>query len=440
MYKQPIGRLIIFSALFCLSSQGSAVVAPNTSAASASASPAVTLQECYQKALQVSESLAISEQEIQQIEALYKQGVGAVMPHISWNMTQFWQDTSEVETSSGDVQGTLLRKRRPEAFFQLQQPLFHGLRDFNAVKGLKAGKKSAELNKQQAALNLLGDVAEVFYTSLDLQQELDVLTHQRELTDDRLKELQRRVRLGRSRDSEVLSSQVEMASLDAQIEDTRQRWATARLALEFLTEVPPTTPLVENQPVPTLPTLETAQTNSASRPDLLAAAYLQDQERYRLRYAKGGYWPGLDFTGKYYTERVGFNENVKWDALLNLEVPIFTGLITRAEVQEAKSRLIAADLAWARTQRQVRQEVETAHQNLKYATAQTEFYSRAVDLAQRNYKLQQDEYRLGLINNLQVLQVLTDLQDLKIRKLRSEAAMRLSGVRLRVAMGLPLNP
>lgn len=432
MYKQPVVRLIIFTTLLGAGTVAQALVPPISTSTVTSA---ITLEECYQKALQVSESLAISEQEIQQLEAIYRQGVGNVLPQVSWIMTQFWQDTSGVSVSSGDVQGTLLRKRRPEAYFQLEQPLFHGLRDFNAVKGFKAAKKSAELNKQQAALNLLGDVAEVFYTSLDLQQELEALSSQRQLTDDRLKELQRRVRLGRSRDSEVLSSQVEMASLDAQIEDTRQRWATARQTLQFLTEVPPSIPLVENRTTPALPTLEVAHTQSASRPDLLASAYVQDQERFRLRYAKGGYFPDVDFTGKYYTERVGFNEEVKWDALLNLEVPIFSGFITRAEVQEAKSRLTAADLAWARKKRQIRQEVETAHQNLRYATSQTEFYSRAVDLAQRNYQLQLDEYRLGLINNLQVLQVLTDLQDLKIRKLRSEAAMRLSDVRLRIAMG-----
>ena len=143
----------------------------------------------------------------------------------------------------------------------------------------------------------------------------------------------------------------------------------------------------------------------------------------------------MDFTGKYYTERVGFNEEVKWGGLLSLDVPIFSGFKTQAEVRQARSRLIVADLAWARTKRQIRRDVETAHKNLNYTLTQMRFYDRAVSLAQRNYKLQQEEYRLGLINNLQVLQVLTDLQDLQLRKLRSATAARLNDVRLRVAMG-----
>jgi outer membrane protein len=431
VYKQPIGRSILLFSLLCAASTLRAVP-PETSTSTGSA---VTLEQCYQKALQVSENLAISDQEIDQIAAIYRQGVGNALPYISWQMTQFWQDTSSVTESSTGVQGTLLRNRRPESFFQIEQPLFHGLRDFNAVKGFKAAKRSSELTKKQAELNLLADVAEVFYTSLDLQQELASLHSQRDLTEDRLKELQRRVRLGRSRDSEVISSQVELASLDAQLEDTRQRWHVARQTLQFLTEVPLSVPLVEESPVPTLPTVEDAHAKSMARPDLLAAGFTQEQERYRVRYAKGGYFPGLDITGKYYTERVGFNEDVKWDALLSLEVPIFRGFITRAEVQEARSQQIIADLNAARLKRQVRQEVETAHQNLRYATSQSQFYEKAVNLAQQNYKLQLEEYRLGLINNLQVLQVLTDLQDLKIRKLRSDAAMRVGHVRLRVATG-----
>lgn len=391
----------------------------------------VTLSDCYQRALSVSESLAVTDQEIEQIAAIYRQGVGNVLPHISWNMTQFWQDTSGVNQSTG----TSVRERTPESYFKLTQPLFHGLRDFNAVKGFKAAKHGAELNRQQAALNLLADVADVFYTSLDLQQELDALQSQHDLTEDRLKELERRVHLGRSRNSEVLSSRVEMASLDAQIEDTRQRWSTARQVLQFLTEVPPTTPLVETQTVSTPPALEAAQSKALSRPDLLAAGYIQDQEHYRLRYAKGNFFPSLDFTGKYYTERVSALDDIKWDALLSLEVPIFRGLITRSEVREARSKVIVADLAVARLKRQIRQQVEVAHENLRYSAAQAQSYAKAVELAQQNYKVQLEEYRLGLINNLQVLQVLTDLQNLKIRRLRAEASTRVHDVKLRVATG-----
>jgi outer membrane protein len=395
----------------------------------------ITLDDCYKRAVQISETLAITEQDIAVIEAQFHSAVGGILPDISWQRTDLWQDTSGVAESSGGVQGTLLRSHRPESFFQVRQPLFHGFRELNAGRGLGKEREAARFNRDQAMLDVLSSVAEVFYVALDLQQELDVLAGQHQLNEDRLNELQRRVKLGKSRESEVLSSEVELASLDALIEDTRQRWATARDVLFFLTQVPSTVPLADVKPVPSLMSLDSALMKSTARPDLLSLEKHREAQRYNLKYARGDYAPSLDILGNYYTERVGFNEDVKWDALLSLNVPIFSGLRTKAGVDQAKAELKIAELSYSRQQRLVRQQVSTAHQSLRYTLSQSQFYTRAVDLAQRNYKVQQDEYRLGLINNLQVIQVMNDLQDLHIRKIRTDASVRLNDIRLRVAMG-----
>src|SRR5688572_794704 len=91
---------------------------------------AATLEDCYRKAVHVSETLAITEEEIRQIEQEYRRGVASALPDISWNMTQLYQDTSNVQQSTG-VQGTLLQQRRQESYFQLVQPIFHGFREYN---------------------------------------------------------------------------------------------------------------------------------------------------------------------------------------------------------------------------------------------------------------------------------------------------------------------
>lgn len=399
-------------------------------------SGALSLNDVYQRALTVSETLPLSDQEIEIISSQYQNGVGAALPSLSWKMTQFWQDTTGVNSGTGnDATSTQLRKRRPESYFELLQPIFHGFREFNAVRGFSSAKKAAEYERRQATLNMLNDVANLFYTSLNLQGEIDVLTSQRSLTVDRVQELERRVRLGRSRESEILSAQVELASIDAQIEDSRQRWSVARQTLWFFTRIDPQSPLQETRPLPTLPDLQTSVDRSANRPDLLAAEQRRRQREMMVTYAKGGYWPLLDFTGRYYTERVGFNKEVDWDMELALEVPIFQGMQNRAAVREARARLLIAQLERSRLERQVVQETNTAHQNLGYSLSQNRFYDKAVEMAERNYKIQIQEYRLGLINNLQVFDVLKTLQDMKIQKLRAEAATRINEIRLMTATG-----
>jgi outer membrane protein TolC len=159
----------------------------------------VTLQECYQRALRVSETLAISEATIRALEAQYRQGVSAVLPSLSWIKTQEFQDTpSDTASSSNTVQSSLLRSPIPQSYFELDQPLFHGLREFNALKAFKSARASGEKSRDQARLNVLSDVAQVFYTSVDLQQELDLYGHEHQITEDRIKQLQHWVDLGRS--------------------------------------------------------------------------------------------------------------------------------------------------------------------------------------------------------------------------------------------------
>jgi outer membrane protein len=403
------------------------------------ATAGVTLAQAFERAIKVSESLALSENAIRELEARYREGIGGVLPHLSWIRTQFYQDTPDaVEGSTSSVSGTLQRANRPESYFRLTQPIFSGFREFNGLSQIKATASAARWQREQAAQNLLADLASVFYTSLDLEQEVLVLETQQTLIEDRLKELQRRVRLGKSRDSEVLTAQVDAASLEAQIEETRRALASARQTLYFLTEIETNAVLIDDRPLPTLPNAQDAVAKSAQRPDLRAAEETRRSAEYAIRYARGDYWPTLGFTGNYYTERVGFQEDMKWDALFTLTVPIFEGFTTKSQVEAAKIRMKSTELQMSQLKRQVRQQVETAHKDLQYALSQTAAYDRAVRLEEQNYRIQQQEYRLGLITNLDVLRILQDLQELRLRRLRALAAAKMNEVRLRVATGQSL--
>lgn len=397
-------------------------------------SRSVTLADCYREAIRQSETLAIDQESINRLRYQYQEGVGAVLPSISWVKTQFYQET-DVASSTGGVQGTLADPSRKESRFELYQPLFSGFRDFNLLSGLKIARNQANHRVQRAAHTLLLDVANVFYTSLSLQESLDVLLAQRDLSRERLKELQRRVQLGKSRDSEVLSDRVNLASLEAEIEETKRQWYMARLTLEFLSTIPPDVVLVDDRPTPDIPSFEDARQRAMKRPDLLAAEEQRQMADYQRKYEQAGYYPTLGLDAKYYTEREGFQKDIKWDALFTLDVPLFQGFRTKARVKQARSDMLLSELELRRLQRQVRQEVDSSVRDLQYAISQSKFFAEAVDLGERNYKVQQQEYRLGLINNLEVLQVLNTLQSLRVKKLQSDAAVKLNEIRMRVAMG-----
>src|SRR5579872_132759 len=182
----------------------------------------VTLADCYRRARQISETLGISEENIRVVEAQYKNALGSILPHIYWIKTQEFQDQSGFSGSQGAVANSFARSPLPQSNFQLQQPLYAGGKDWEALGIAKSAKTQAQLNREQADQQLLSDVATAFYNAVSWGNQLVVLKDSHKLTEDRSKELQRFVDLGRSRPSEVLSAQTTLASLDAQIASLEQ--------------------------------------------------------------------------------------------------------------------------------------------------------------------------------------------------------------------------
>jgi outer membrane protein len=396
----------------------------------ATSSSGVTLAECYQGAKAVSETLGISDELIRLAQEQYRTQLGAVLPRFDWIKQQFYQDKGGASGGGG----TPLRVQ-PLSYFQLIQPIFAGLRDWTAIHIAESFQNQSRFNRMQADLDLLTSVAAAFYNAVALTDTLEALQETRRLTADRINELNRRVAIGRSRESEVLSAQTQLATIDAQIEDARRSIAVARQLLYFLTKVPTDVPLLDTRPDPTPFPLEEALVRSEKRPDLLSTEEALRQAQLGVRLAKGAHWPILGFMGKYYTERVGSLSEVRWDANFLLDVPIYSGGGTQAQVRAARSQEIIARLSLARLQRDIERQVRSADEELSYSVTQTQAYKKALELAQKNYEAQGWEYRLGLINNLEVLQVLTDMQNVRQQWVLARASAKLNEVRLRIAMG-----
>lgn len=342
---------------------------------------------------------------------------------------QFYQD------AGGQAGGGNPLQTQPLSYFQLTQPIFAGFRDFAAVSATKSLIRQSRWMRDQASLDLLADIAQVFYTVVSLDQDMGVLRETKKLTLDRIHDLHHWVSVGRSRPGEMLSAQAQLAAVDGQIQATRRAYASARETLLFLTGISTDVPLRDERLDPIVPPLTETLTRMDNRPDLRAAEETIQQALYGVRYARGGHMPTLGFNGKYYTERVGFLTDVRWDATFLLDVPLFEGGTTSAQVKEARSQEIQARLMLARAHRLAQQQVRTARNDLGYLVEEVKTYEKAVDLAERNYREEEKDYRHGLVSNLDVLKTLSDLQDLRQKWMNARASAKRGEVLLHVSLG-----
>src|ERR1019366_879589 len=201
--------------------------------------------------------------------------------------------------------------------------LFSGMRDYITARsaGLKTGAARLDLTRAKQALYL--DVAQAYITLVNVRQEIGVRRDQLAVPSNRIKELTEREAIGRSRKSELVAAQTQLAQDDSALESAKGREDFARLQLGFLTglsgDLAP-----ELLPVPQPLTRESYLLKAQTRFDVEAARRTLEATRLDVDVQKHLRWPTVNAAADYFPVRSTPDEDVHWDAGLSLNLPIFT--------------------------------------------------------------------------------------------------------------------
>ena len=393
----------------------------------AAAVEALTLDEYFTQALGRSEVVTIQGELVEQAQERKRQASAALYPTLTGYASYTWQDT-------GTRDLTLYPTRQRLARLTANQPLFRGFREFAAVRQSRALVGAQDDDYWHARVQLFKDVAENFYEVLAIEQDLVSLGAQIDQYQQRTKELQGRVRIGRSRSGEVLTVQSEISTLDAQIEQRRADLSAAREVFAFLSGLPAATPLHDTEMVPAHPgPLDEYLARIALRPDIKAMQQRQAAAQENITVARGAHLPSLDLNANRYLERSGALENVDWDVQLALTVPLYAGGGLQSRVREALSQSTQAELSVSQARRQAEQEIRSVYQSVVLDRSQLDALEKAADAAQKNYSAQQRDYRLGLVTNLDVLQAQASFQENQRALQRVRYSAKLNWLRLQAA-------
>ena len=391
------------------------------------AAEALTLDEYFAQALVRSEAVTIQGELVQQAQERQRQADAALYP----TLTGFASYTRQ-DTGARDL--TLNPTRQRLARLTASQPLFRGFREFATVRQSRALVGAQSDDYSQARVQLYKDVAQNFYEVLAIEQDLVSLGEQNDQYRQRTKELQDRVRIGRSRSGEVLTVESVISTLGAEIEQRRADLSTAREVFAFLSGLPAATPLRDTEVLPAHPgTLDEYLARIALRPDVKALQQRQTAAQENLAVARGAHLPSLDLNANRYLERSGSLESVDWDVQLALTVPLYAGGSVQSRVREALSQNAQAELNASQVRRQAEQEIRSVYRRAVLDHAQLDALEKAADAAHKNYSAQQRDYRLGLVTNLDVLQAQASFQENQRALQRARYTTKLNYLRLQAA-------
>ncbi|MFA5059557.1 MAG: TolC family protein [Candidatus Omnitrophota bacterium] len=359
-----------------------------------------TLTDCYQLALKQSETVAINQEAIREAQARFGQALSTILPRASYSYSQKWEDA-----------GGSSSRETPEGKFTFSQPLFTGFKEFAAIAAGRSEKKQRQHELKRAKQLLFKDVADAFYFYLNYQQDIETLESIRAVLADRRVELVKREELGRSRLSEIASVDARISRVEADIEEVKGEKDVAAQLLAFLTGSTFEVVNDDRGVIQELKPLSEYESYTENRPDVLAEheAFIQAKKNITIERSK--YWPTVEAKGNQYTKRVGSSKDIDWDATLSVDVPLFEGGETAGAVREARSQAKQEQLKFEQVKRSALLDIQNSYSQLQSSIRRYQAISKALDAAQKNYDLQLEDFRVNLVSNLDILQVLEDLQD-----------------------------
>ena len=398
----------------------------------------LTLDDYFQAALQRSEIIANQVELIHQAEEHYQQANSALLPTVNGVASYTRQDP--LPASSPQTPGNLSNQTVTK--LTATQPLFRGMREYAALRQSQVLVTAQNQDYQQARTQLYKDVVQSFYAILAFESDIANYEEEVRLNQQREKDIRDRVRIGRSRLSELLNVQSNISTLRAQIELSRGQLRVAREAFAFQSGLPADTSLRDSEAIPEkLEPLPDYLAKLSTRPDIQGIGQRLSAADEGISIARGGHLPTLDLTGNYYFERPGYLDESKWDVQLTLTVPLYAGGSVQSKVREAESQRQQVLLQQSQVSRQADQEIRSLYQSVSSDIAQHDALENATADAKKSYEAQLREYRLGLVTNLDVLQALTSYQQNQRALGRATYVVKSDYLRLQAAAARrPTNP
>ena len=361
----------------------------------------LTLDDCYKLALKQSELISIDAEQIKIAEAHFLEAFGTIMPQVSFSHTETRNHSSDTSYN-----------KMHEAKFTFTQDLFSGFKEFAAIKGSGFEKSQRKNELWRAKQLLFVDVSDAFYLLLEIQQDLNSLKAIEFALKDRIKELKTRESIGKSRESEVVTTEYQLYNLEAEIQLDRNQELLVRQLIEFLIGRP-FDQIAESKFDLNIKPESQYLAEASFRPDVQASYYAWKLDQEKIVIAKSGFLPQVNLEGDYFTHRSSTPTDSKWDALLVVNVPIFEGTTTYGQVKEANSVAKQSGLLYSRLGRIALEDIHDAYVNMQISIFRKKTLGKALGSAELSYHLQTQDYKLNVVNNLDVLTAIQNLEDVR---------------------------
>ena len=369
------------------------------------AAPALGLKEFLSAAMTANETSRITQTQKDQYEAKKDEATSAVMPQVKALGSYVRQDTSSNSSVNANATNGKLN---------VTQPLLGLYKNRSSVDYAQSQLEAISYSGDDTLLQLKLALNDAFHAVLsamsDVENDIQVL----EIADKRVKEVNSRVKIGRSRIADLYAAQAQLANADAQLEQARATEKTARNALSQLSGLPADTALTDSKGLPA--TVDSVDRFVSSTDALPSVRYLNAQKNasdLQIKAIRDQRIPDLDFVANYYLRRDVPLDNVRWDVGLQATWAIYDGGLISAKVRETQALGQMYDVEINQKKRVIDLKIRQSYDQFSTSVQQLPILEKSLNLAQKSYDAVEKDYRLGLTTILDVIQSYNTVADAK---------------------------
>lgn len=369
------------------------------------------LNDLVEKLNSSNQTVAQSEAQYRQAQALVRSARGAFFPTVDLNVSKnrssqgTGSSNSSLSSSSSGIRDTY----SAQAGVSWEADVWGKLR-----RGLEADTANAQASFADLAAMRLSQQSELVQNYLQLR----VIDGQKRLLQDTVEAYQRSLKMtenqyraGVSGKDAVAQAQTQLKGTEADMIDLIWQRAQFENAIAVLIGLPPAQfSLAESQDIPPLPQVPSALPSQLleRRPDIAAAERSVMAANANIGVAKAAYYPDLtlNMNGGYssstYSNWISL-PNRFWSVGPQLAMTLFDGGQRSAEVDRSEAAYDETVAKYRQTVLDGFREVENFLVQLKVLEDEAVVRQQALDAARESLRLTQNQYKAGLIAYIDVV-------------------------------------
>jgi len=373
---------------------------------------AVSLDQAIRIALQDNPDIETAAARIRQAHAMIDEANAAF-----WPMVSVYGEYLQGDAPSSYFFKTIDQRMLPPAVdfnapgwfenyevgLQARVNLFKGGRDVLRRRMAETGLQIHELDRQSIENALVESVIHAYFQALAACDYVEIAKHSVDTVEEQKRVVEVRYRAGGVLRSDLLSLEVRFAQAQEELVRAENKHALSLVALAMLLSLDPDTPLLlegrQGMDLPFPEDYASGLTHAlANRPELKKARYQAVQSYMAIDLARAEYLPRLDAQARFYMNDPDARFDTSrdnWVAGIILNWDVFTGLSTRAKVDQARSALDEMLAQDRKTTQTIQLDLKSAYLGLAEAKARIKVTQASVAQAEESLSLVKKEYEGG---------------------------------------------